>query len=383
MEIVIWGVTELGRFLVNNIKIGNKNIVPKAFVDNNSKYWNTRVEGILVISYEELLKKKNLKEIIILLAVKNAKNIFQILKQIENLPILRIGIVSPKVLYVNSSVNVLKNQGEIIWYILSGEKNRVIPRIEVNLIDACNLKCKGCTHFSSIFKNDSVYDLSEFKNDLIQLRKVGQMVRLRLLGGEPFLLSNLDEYITIARDIYSETDIEIVTNGLLIPKIDEKVLLSIRNNDVSVVISPYLPTLKMKEEIIGRLDRYGILWYFDGEKILQFSRNLTLKNTHNAEAANDNCLSAGCTFLRKGKIYKCPFDGLINDFYNYYELEMQHESGLDIYQNGDIVYEGLVNYALKSVKMCEYCVENPEYIPWSIKENPLLNSWLYKDGKSV
>ena len=221
MEIVIWGVTELGRFLVNNIKLGNKNIVPKAFVDNNSKYWNTRVEEILVISFEELLKKKNLKEIIILLAVKNAKNIFQILKQIENLPILGIGIVSPKVLYVNSSVNVLKNQGEIIWYILSGEKNRVIPRIEVNLIDACNLKCKGCTHFSSIFKKDSVYDLSEFKNDLMQLRKVGQMIRLRLLGGEPFLLSNLDEYITIARDIYSETDIEIVTNGLLIPKIDE------------------------------------------------------------------------------------------------------------------------------------------------------------------
>lgn len=377
MEIVIWGVTELGRFLVNNIKNGDKNIVPKAFVDNNSKYWNTRVEGILVIPFEELLKKKNLKETIILLAVKNAKNIFRILKQIGNLPILGIGIVSPKVLYANSSVNVLKNQGEIIWYILSGEKNRVIPRIEVNLIDACNLKCKGCTHFSSIFKKDSVYDLSEFKNDLMQLRKVGQMVRLRLLGGEPFLLSNLDEYITIARDIYSETDIEIVTNGLLIPKIDEKVLLSIRNNDVSVVISPYIPTLKMKEEIIERLEKYRILWHFDGEKILLFSRNLTLMDTHNAEVANENCLSAGCTFLRKGKIYKCPIDGLINDFYHYYKLEKPHKSGIDIYQDEEKIYNEIVNYALKPVEMCKFCAENPEAIPWTIESNPTLEDWLY------
>ena len=294
MEVVIWGVTPLGKYLAaNNITEGFMNVKPIAFVDNNYKLQNTYVDGIPVISYKQLIELKKQKEIIVLLAVKNAGNILQILEQLNSSFLDNVGIVKPNVLLSGGCVNLLEQDEKVIWGSFQGKKNRVVPRIEVNLIDACNLKCKGCTHFSSIYDSDSIYPIDNYERDLKQLRKVGQMFRLRLLGGEPFLLDNLDEYIMIARKVFPEADIEVVTNGLLIPAVNERILSAIKTNKISVVISAYQPTLKKKNQIANRLDNYQILWCFEGEEIVQFSRNLTLENTHNAENSNEKCPAVG------------------------------------------------------------------------------------------
>ena len=379
MEFIIWGVTPLGKYLVNKVMYSHKRFKPVAFVDNNPELWGTVAEGIDIISYQELLNRKNLQNIRILLAIKDARSIFQILGQMENTLVANIGIVNPRVMFSEVSIDLSESK-EILWSVHEGKRYRIIPRIEVNLIDACNLKCKGCTHFSSIYEKSSVYPLTEYKRDLLQLRKVGGMLRLRLLGGEPFLLGNLDEYITIAREIFPEAGIEIVTNGLLIPEIDERLLLAIKTNHVSVTVTPYQPTLMKKEKIVECLEEHGIVWHFEGEEISEFFRSLTLQNTHNAEKSNKECLSAGCAFLRKGKLYKCPLDGLVNDFYHYYGLERRHESGMDIYQEPEVLYEKLIDYALKPVEMCRYCAEKPERIPWMVKADPILHDWLFKDG---
>lgn len=383
MGVVIWGVTPLGRHIANNLCDGDGvDIKPLAFVDNNSQLHNTLIDDILVISFKELEKRPDLGEITILIAVKNSKNIFQILEQLRHIPVLKVGMVKPRALVSNVPIKIFEENGEIIWSVYDKKIYKVVPRIEVNLIDACNLKCKGCTHFSSIYEENSFYPINEYKKDLYQLRKVGKFLRLRLLGGEPFLLSNLDEYIEIARSIFKESDIEIVTNGLLIPKADEKIISKIKENDISVTISPYRPTIKIKEQIAERLNKNKIWWRFDGKEVLQFSRCLTLESKHNAEISNHECLSAGCTFLRKGRLYKCPFDGLINDFYNYYRLDKKHESGTNIYQDANILYEEIVNYALNPVEMCQSCAEIPELIPWSVKSHPSLEDWLYKGEKN-
>ncbi len=378
MEVVIWGVTLLGKYLTANITDGFVNVKPIAFVDNNYKLQNTFVDGIPVISYKQLIELTKQKEIIVLLAVKNARNILRILEQLNSIILDNVGIVKPNVLLSGACVNLFEQDEKVIWSSFQGKKYRVIPRIEVNLIDACNLKCKGCSHFSSIYNSDSIYPIDNYEKDLKQLRKVGQMFRLRLLGGEPFLLDNLDEYIVIARKVFPEADIEVVTNGLLIPMTNEKVLSAIKTNNISVVISAYKPTLKKKDQIAYKLDEQQILWCFEGEEIVQFSRNLTLENIHNAEISNEKCPAIGCIFLRRGKLYKCPFDGLINDLYSYYNLNRKHESGISIYRDSDSLYKEIVNYIFNPVEMCQYCAETPELIPWSVKAHPVLNDWLYK-----
>lgn len=381
MSVIICGMTQMGEYISDNIYDEKKvPVKPVAFVDNNVKSQGMSVNDIPVISFEKLLLKDDIAEMTALIAVKNSRNIFQIMEQLEQLGIKNIGVVKARVVVSKVMIELQEESEEIIWKKFEGKRNFIIPRIETNLIDACNLKCKGCSHFSSIYSRESHYYLNDYKNDILQLRKVGKLLRIRLLGGEPFLLDNLDEYIDITRDIFSETDIEIVTNGLLIPNASEKVLLSIKKCKVCVTISLYKPTLEKAQQIAERLDKYNIWWQFDGDKIEEFSRRYTLENTHNALMANKNCLSSSCTFLRKGKLYKCPFEGLVNDFYQYYGLNKKYEGGIELDQEPDILYEKIVQYISNPIDMCQCCVEIPEMIPWSVVANPILQDWLYMDG---
>ncbi|MBR6713350.1 MAG: 4Fe-4S cluster-binding domain-containing protein [Selenomonadaceae bacterium] len=69
-----------------------------------------------------------------------------------------------------------------------------ITYLETNLIDSCNLNCKGCTHFSVLFNRKEIYPLETFRRDIRILSSKSDILRFRLLGGEPLLLNNLDKY---------------------------------------------------------------------------------------------------------------------------------------------------------------------------------------------
>lgn len=382
MKFVIWGATQLGRYLANNAVYNGTTIRPEVFIDSNPMIQGTMLDDVPIMSYEELIKTIISKNLVIILALKSAKSIFQVLNQLESSFFFNIGILKPQTVLLGKKIELQGYGKEIMWSRYQGERYQVIPRIEVNLIDACNLKCNACTHFSSLYNVDRAYSLEIFKKDLLQVTRVGSILRLRLLGGEPFLLENLDKYIDAARKITPYADIEVVTNGLLIPEVKERILIALKNNDIGVVISPYQPTLKKKNQIVECLNRYGILWQFDGTEILQFSRGLTLQGTHNEEISNKACTSSSCTFLRNGKIYKCPLEGLINDFYDFYGITKKYEGGTDIYQGEVSLYDKLIDYALRPVEMCKFCAEKPETIPWSVNANPDLNDWLYDNGRN-
>ncbi len=379
MEFIIWGVTQLGRYLAKNlIHHGNK-IRPFAFVDQNPHIQNTQVDGIQVISYEELLKISDSKKITVLIAMKNARNIFQVFMQTENGRFANIGVAKPQAMLEKASIDPWQESGWIIWKAFGEKTYRIIPRVEINLIDACNLKCRGCTHFASLFHGDSVYPLENYRDDLLRLKRIGTAARLRLLGGEPFLLGKLEEYLYFARDIFPEADIEIVTNGLLIPETREETLSAIKQCGISIAVSPYKPTLQIKNRIADRLNAYGIPWQLEGEEIQWFSRNLTLRGCHDPELSSAECLSAACLFLRKGRLHKCPVDGLKREFCGHYNLGLEPEGGISIYEDKDMVYQAIKDYALKPIDGCRYCAERPEFIPWTVKANPALEDWLYSE----
>lgn len=382
MDIFIWGVTSVGKYLINNIFDGEKYTKPTAFVDNNSELHNTLVEGIPVISYDELLKKYNINEAIILVSCRNASAVFHIFKQLKGVPVRYLGIVKPSVFALKKYVNLWAIDGYVTWEVFDGEIHKVIPRLEISLIDACNLNCKGCEAFASIYKRDSIYSLDDFAKDLESLRKVGEYARILLVGGEPLLLNNLDQYIMVTRKLYPEADIEIVTNGLLIPNLNEKILLSIKDNDVFLSISPYIPTLKIKEKIMEVLDKYKIGNYFDARnEIKSFRRSLMLNAVNNAEKSNLACPASGCTILKGGKLYKCSVDAQINDLFRYYGLKELNNSGIDVSLDDDKLYQKISDFGLKPIETCRHCrMDNPELIPWSAKANPLLKDWLYLDG---
>jgi organic radical activating enzyme len=97
--------------------------------------------------------------------------------------------------------------------------------LEINFDNLCNLKCRGCTSFSShLWHNDEKeiygkafapdkYLESEFDVDYTNLTQID------ISGGEPFLSKNVERFLDklVKDDIIGNIDLGVVTNGTTLP----------------------------------------------------------------------------------------------------------------------------------------------------------------------
>ncbi|MDR0410118.1 MAG: radical SAM protein, partial [Spirochaetaceae bacterium] len=91
--------------------------------------------------------------------------------------------------------------------------------IETHIADHCNLNCAYCSHYSPLVKEKFV-DTVQYENDFKRLSELGadKVNFLRLMGGEPLLNDKLPALTRIARECFPKSRIQIVTNGVLLPK---------------------------------------------------------------------------------------------------------------------------------------------------------------------
>ena len=249
-----------------------------------------------------------------------------------------------------------------------------IAYLEANIIDGCNLNCKGCTHFASLFSKDAVYPIENFERDICQLTKCCDVMIFRLLGGEPLLLKNLDEYLRIARHYMPRTNLRVVTNGLLIPSLPQKILNALRKNDVIVDVTSYAPTKKIINNIKDILTSNKIAFYIDEFFEDYFTSFLTLHPGNNTEKSRVACCKDSCRILRNGKIYKCPVDALKYRFEEHFGIEgLPAATGIDIYAPN---FSALLHMLDGDVEMCGWCAEQQREFPWKPTSKPKLEDWL-------
>lgn len=273
------------------------------------------------------------------------------------------------------NVLVLSNPfGNFQPYRLEDEKI-FIPQLEVNLIDACNLNCKGCTHYANLFVHDkTTYPIENFRRDVKKISEIADVLSFHLLGGEPLLIKNLDEYIEVSRHFLPNARLELVTNGLLIPTSSQKILDAIKSNNVIVSISGYKPTMQNIDKIKSVLESNNIL-HFVSREVEDFSVFLSLHGNNNTNKSRNACANDVCRFLRNGKIYKCPCDALSYKFAERFNLKnFPAPTSADIYaQNFSSIFDSLDG----AVEMCHWCSEQNRKIAWEQKNNPELSDWLF------
>ena len=80
----------------------------------------------------------------------------------------------------------------------------VLGYLEFDVSGHCNLRCKGCSHYSNLTKEPVWGDLERFREHLVRLREVFDHIEVfRLVGGEPFL--NFDGLLEVIRADYVRT----------------------------------------------------------------------------------------------------------------------------------------------------------------------------------
>ena len=229
----------------------------------------------------------------------------------------------------------------------------LLPQVEMHVVDYCNLNCKGCAHFSPIF--DKKQPNTEMRiHDIEMLKsKFTHIIKFFLLGGEPFLNSDIITYIEQTRKLLPDTMIQIVTNGLLVPQLKQEVLDAIRENKIIISISEYEPTHKLIDKIEKVLNQNNILYIirpYDSKK--KFIKPLSLSQNSKYERI---CISDGCVNIWNGMIARCPTLMYIDKFNKVFDAALPNDG---IYNLSEVNGEEILNLIQSKVSLCNHCISN-------------------------
>lgn len=251
--------------------------------------------------------------------------------------------------------------------------------IEYHVADQCNLNCKGCVHFSPLVGGTVFSDFQEVSKDLTRLKEIVPYIgEIHILGGEPLLNKELYRYIKLTRDLYPYSRILIISNGLLIRQMDDKLINSIKYNNVEIAISLYRPMFEHIDATMDFLDENGIKYYCSNP-VSDFSYTFDI---HGGHANGVRKLHCSCPNLYHGKLAICPPIAYIKYFNQKFNSCISEEEGLiDIYDN-ELTYDTLIDELHRVRPICDNClfISKEDTIPmeWGQTKDVSIDDYVWR-----
>ena len=360
----IWGYGNSGRALSDKINYATKDKVI-GFIDKNATSLRTSGMKKPVYTLDEILSNEIWHDIDgVLVSVENRNNCEDIFRTY-----CKKNVDKPIAYAPNSRVN-MAHVAPIVWL----KKEQVfLAGLQMHLMDSCNLNCRGCSHFSNLFEKGTEYSHEILLRDLERISQLIYTPRITLLGGEPLLNPRLADISSEARRLFPFSDIEVFTNGLLIPQLPDSIWPILRKNNVKYSITMYPPTVKAWPHIKAILDYQGIN-YIQTSSVVEFRQCYNKEGgVSHGDKSMQECGAAYCRFLRNGRLYKCPLAAMVFKYNDYFGIErLPYDEGLDITAK---------NFATKfieldqPIELCKHCAEKPRMVPWQISNSPDKNEW--------
>jgi len=238
---------------------------------------------------------------------------------------------------------------------------------------------QACLHFSSLCKDVNLLNINDYKNDCKRLSELteGKIADIRLLEGEPLLHPEVNEFIAITRKYFPNIDkakgtgiIELVSNGILLSKQNDKFWINCRDNNIRIVILEY--PIKIEREIIKEkvnVFNLDLIIYSEGIKPKSTgSANRWAKIPIGVKGLQDHKKSFGkyflagnCFQLIKRKIFKCTRIAYINYFNVTFNqcFEIGKDDYVDIYKIKNI--NEILHLLLTPARFCRYCKTDDIY----------------------
>lgn len=246
---------------------------------------------------------------------------------------------------------------------------------EFHLVEHCNLKCAGCTHFAPLAKEEYL-SIEEFESDIKRLSALSrQKARfINLLGGEPLLHPNIQQFLYCARKYFPDSIIRVVTNGIKLLEMSESFWDACRENDIIIGITEYPIEIDYQERV-ELIKRKGIQFEsFSGDDVPRDEMwrlslderglNRPVKNFMRCPRAN------ACVFIKHGKMFNCATMANIDHFNSFFgtSFEISKDDGIDIYKVKDI--DEVLSFLATPKPFCRYCnIDNRKYgVRWKVSD---------------
>jgi len=254
-------------------------------------------------------------------------------------------------------------------------RNPELHRLVVHLTDHCNLNCKGCTHFSNIAK-PAYADVGQFDAEFTQLAKVFSGIKeIYLLGGEPLLHPQLTEFLPIARAHFPNSVIKLMSNGVLVPKMDEGFWKALAASRIVLVCDLYPIGLPV-EQIEELARRHGVELEWTDPRGEFFKLPLDLEGTQDPEHSFQVCGAVNnCPLLRNGRLYPCAYIAYIDVFKDRFGVEGMEPTEKDSISIYDAEPYEVYEFLRNPVPWCRFCdVDSKTTYEWS-RSNRSLEEW--------
>lgn len=239
---------------------------------------------------------------------------------------------------------------------------RMPLRLEFVVSDYCNLNCKGCTHYSPLapkeFESIETLERTAAHLGAVTADNIGDVY---LIGGEPLLYPQLTEAIKTLRRHFPKNGIKLFTNGLLLPKMDDKFWHTVKQNDITIALTIY--PIKFDYNAVQKLCRsHGIKYLIFGDRSVKgsFLRfGLDPEKKQNGRMSHFKCFNRGCISVIGDKIYPCSISGCVSHLNNACGTSFEHRPG-DWLNVADITSVKQIKALRdKPVPFCGYCHPNP------------------------
>lgn len=272
------------------------------------------------------------------------------------------------------------------------EKLRPLPlnemNIDIHLTHHCNLNCKGCIHYSQLCPPWYI-ELEDLKKQVEQLQRVigdaETITNFNLLGGEPLLHPQITECVQIVGEtLKSVRCIRLITNGLLLEKMDGSFFETCKKYNIIIPIAAYPIHLDM-DSIYRCAEQYGAAFlirrdgcilraYSMGQEYFEWSRH-----TLDLSGQQPKWQIAACPLHKcgvqyyKGKLYSCPIRAYAQYFNEYFhqDLELQDNDGIDIFTENS--WSEIARRLSEPSNFCKYCdvKEIVESVGWETSKRSI------------
>lgn len=257
----------------------------------------------------------------------------------------------------------------------SANERPVLRYVEVHAADHCNLNCKACSHFSPLFPGGVFPNSSRIKKDFIQLRRLfSSIMTIRVLGGEPLLNPDLPLLLVFIRELFPESRIAVVSNGILLKKTAELLTQCMRDNHIQMHVTHYPVEPELRQTI-----REGIRLFREQqveviESPLMDRFRLFLTEYPVKEDSFLRCNVRGCNLVRNGRIYSCAMSAMISQYNKVFEKSFPENDGicLETAEAGCDVLQALN----QKCGLCAYCYDSDRLVRWERTGNYRAEDWL-------
>lgn len=259
-------------------------------------------------------------------------------------------------------------------------KKRTLSCFEINLVEHCNLKCAYCTHFAPLAE-EYYYDVVVFEKDIKRISELTStdLSTIRLLGGEPLLHPKLNDILKITRNYFPNTEIILVTNGILLLKKDTDFFETCKKNDIIIECTKYPIEVDYKEIKRFLLDNNIKFRFARKTEIMQakfVKYPLKRKGDISFFHSYIPCIFYQDITLRNGKIYQCPIVANIHILNKYFNtnFKISEKDYVDIHSIDSI--EEVHSFINKKVPFCRYCdIFEIELRDWTFSKKEI-SEWI-------